>query len=69
MKRLFKVSAVLTATLALMLCACTPSSSTGKANGTTRLERVNPAQVGMDAERLSKVDDVINASIEKKEIP
>ena len=69
MKRLFKVSAVLTATLALMLCACSPSASTGKADGTTRLERVNPAQVGMDANRLSKVDDVINASIEKKEIP
>ena len=69
MKRLFKVSAVLTATLALMLCACTPSASTGKADGTTRLERVNPAQVGMDANRLSKVDEVINASIEKKEIP
>ena len=69
MKRLFKVSAVLTATLALMLCACTPSASTGKADGTVRLERVNPEQVGMDSERLSKVDGIINASIEKKEIP
>ena len=69
MKRLFKVSVVLTATLALMLCACTPSSSTGKADGTVRLERVQPEQVGMDSERLSKVDGIINASIEKKEIP
>lgn len=33
------------------------------------LERVKPGEVGMDAARLEKVDDVINASIEKKEIP
>lgn len=33
------------------------------------LERVKPSEVGMDAARLSKVDDIINASIEKKEIP
>lgn len=33
------------------------------------LERVKPSEVGMDAARLSKVDDIVNASIAKKEIP
>ena len=33
------------------------------------IQRVTPESVGMDSKRLSKVDDVINASIEKKEIP
>ena len=33
------------------------------------LERVKPSEVGMDAARLSKVDDIINASIANKEIP
>ena len=33
------------------------------------LQRVSPLELGMDPVRLQKVDDVINASINKKEIP
>ena len=68
MKRFFKVLAVCAASL-LVLGACTPSNAATDGKGTVKLERVKPAQVGMDEARLSKVDEVINASIEKKEIP
>ncbi len=70
MKRIFKASAVIAATLVLMLSACTPSGSVTKnEGGASKLERVKPSEVGMDETRLAKVDDIINASIEKKEIP
>ncbi len=70
MKRIFKASAVIAATLVLMLSACTPSGSVTKTEGgASKLERVKPSEVGMDETRLAKVDDIINASIEKKEIP
>ena len=70
MKRIFKASAVIAATLVLMLSACTTSGSVTKNEGVAgKLERVKPSEVGMDETRLAKVDDIINASIEKKEIP
>lgn len=61
MKKILLVCAVL-----LTAVACSTQST---ANNNGKIDRVSPAAVGMDAERLSKVDDVINASIEKKEIP
>ena len=70
MRKLFKAYAVFAATLALVLCSCTPSNSASQtAAGSNKLERVKPSEVGMDESRLVKVDDIINASIEKKEIP
>ena len=68
MKRFFKAFAVCAAAL-IVFGACTPSNAATDSNGTVRLERVKPSQVGMDEARLSRVDEVINASIEKKEIP
>ncbi len=70
MRKLFKVYAVFAATLALVFCSCTPSTSASQTDGAAnKLERVKPSEVGMDEARLVKVDDIINASIEKKEIP
>ena len=70
MRKLFKAYAVFAATLALVLCSCTPSNSASQTQaGSNKLERVKPSEVGMDEARLVKVDDIINASIEKKEIP
>ncbi len=68
MKRFFRAFAVCAAAL-IVFGACTPSNAATDSNGTVRLERVKPSQVGMDEARLSRVDEVINASIEKKEIP
>ncbi len=70
MRKLFKAYAIFAATLALVLCSCTPSNSASQTQtGSNKLERVKPSEVGMDEARLAKVDDIINASIEKKEIP
>ena len=70
MRKLFKAYAVFAATLALVICSCTPSNSASQTEaGANKLERVKPSEVGMDESRLIKVDDIINASIEKKEIP
>lgn len=70
MRKLFKAYAVFAATLALVICSCTPSNSASQTEAVAnKLERVKPSEVGMDEARLVKVDDIINASIEKKEIP
>ncbi len=65
MNKLFRVAAVVAAVFTL---SCTPSGSNAKVQA-EGIERVTPAQAGMDEARLVKVDDIINASIEKKEIP
>lgn len=64
MKRLFRVAAVIAAVFTI---SCAPQGSTAVAQ--SGIERVKPSEVGMDEARLVKVDDIINASIEKKEIP
>jgi len=64
MKKLFRVAALL---LAVFTISCAPQGSSAVAQ--SGIERVKPSQVGMDETRLVKVDDIINASIEKKEIP
>ena len=60
MKKLLLVCAVLFAAV-----ACSSQS----VNHDGKIDRVSPSEVGMDPARLSKVDDIINASIENKEIP
>ena len=65
MKKLFRAAALL---LAVFAISCTSSSSVGNAQNSP-IKRVSPAEAGMDEARLVKVDDIINASIEKKEIP
>lgn len=65
MKKLFRVAAIVAAVFAV---SCAPQGST-TAVAQNGIERVKPSEVGMDEARLVKVDDIINASIEKKEIP
>ncbi len=65
MNKLFKVAAVVAAVFTL---SCAPQGTNAQAQ-TEGIEKVSPAQVGMDEVRLVKVDDVINASIEEKVIP
>ena len=60
MKKLLLVCAVL-----LAAGACSSQS----VNHDGKIDRVSPSEVGMDPARLSKVDDIINTSIENKEIP
>ena len=61
MNKLFKVAALVAAVFTL---SCTPSGTNAKVQ-TEGIERVSPAEVGMDEARLVKVDDIINASIEE----
>ena len=65
MKKLFRVAALIMAVFAI---SCTSSSSVTNAQSGS-IQRVSPSEVGMDETRLVKVDDIINASIERKEIP
>ena len=65
MKKLFRVVAVVAAVFAI---SCAPQGSS-TAVAQSGIERVKPAEVGMDEARLAKVDDIINASIANKEIP
>ena len=65
MNKLFKVAALVAAVFTL---SCTPSGTNAKVQ-TEGIERVSPAEVGMDEARLVKVDDIINASIEENVIP
>ena len=51
--------------LSIFTC-CLLAASSLSAQG---IEKANPADVGMDPDRLSKVDGIINAAIAKKEIP
>ena len=60
--------------VAFTLCALFILNVAVSCTGTTpasadSIQRVTPESVGMDSKRLSKVDDIINASIENKEIP
>ncbi len=60
--------------VAFTLCALFIWNVAVSCTGTTpaaadSIQRVTPESVGMDSKRLSKVDDIINASIENKEIP
>ena len=57
MKKLLRVAAVVAAVFTL---SCTPQGTNAQAQ-TEGIEKVSPAQVGMDEARLVKVDDVINA--------
>lgn len=57
--------ALLAAVMVNVFSSCCANSAACKEG----IERVSPESVGMDPERLAKVDDIINASIENKEIP
>lgn len=59
--------------LAFFATFCILAAFIGMQNGSVlyaqSMERVSPKDVGMDPVRLSKADDIINASIQNKEIP
>lgn len=54
---------------AFCIFSCAQSGSDENLTTQQLIERVSPAQAGMDPDRLAKVDDVINESIGNKEIP
>lgn len=58
----YAICAIFLLNVAVSCASSAPASS-------QTIQRVTPQSVGMDPEKLAKVDDIINASIENKEIP
>lgn len=67
--RRFAFSLLLSSALCIFSCAQGGADANVMAQPSRSLERVTPAQAGLDPVRLSRADEAINASIEKKEIP